>query len=348
MNLLRPRLFLFLTAALMLLLACGGEAQTEPVPTPTATQILATSTSTQISPTPTAKANPTPIPTSVEPVDNVKVPALKIFNALGNVPAYDRGDWRHWIDVDGDCQNARHEVLVEESAIPVTFTDARECSVSGGQWVGLFTGVTVLAASKLDVDHMVPLANAHRSGGWAWDSEKKKEYANNLSYSGHLIAVTASANRSKGAKGPEDWRPPDSSYWCNYATDWINIKATWELTATNAEWAALTEMLDTCSDKVAVGEAVSSISTMSTVEPSPTPTVIKVVSETPKVVVEAQCVDLNIASKEELQRIVHIGASRAEAVIKMRPLKSVAALDDVFGISASRLSDIVAQNLACV
>ena len=348
MNLLRPILFLFLTAALMLLLACGGETQTAPVPTPTATQILATSTPTQISPTPTATAKPTPIPTSVEPVDNVKVPALKISNALGNVPAYDRGDWRHWIDVDGDCQNARHEVLVEESAIPVTFTDARECSVSGGQWIGLFTGVTVTAASKLDVDHMVPLANAHRSGGWAWDSDKKKEYANNLSYSGHLIAVTASANRSKGAKGPEDWRPPDSSYWCNYATDWINIKATWDLTATNAEWAALTEMLDTCSDKVAVGEAVSSISTIPTVEPTPTPIVVEVAQEAPTVVVEEQCVDLNTASKEELQRIVHIGASRAEAVIKMRPLKSVEALDDVSGISASRLSDIVAQNLACV
>jgi hypothetical protein len=280
--------------------------------------------------------------------DNVKVTALKISNASGNIPAYDRGDWRHWIDVDGDCQNARHEVLVEESVIPVTFTDARECSVSGGQWIGLFTGVTVIAASKLDVDHMVPLANAHRSGGWAWDSEKKKEYSNNLSYSGHLIAVTASANRSKGAKGPEEWRPPDRSYWCTYATDWMNIKATWELTATNAEWAALTEMLDTCPDKVSVGDAGSSIDTIPTVGPSPTPTVVDVVRETPTVVVEALCVNLNTASKEELQRIVHIGASRAEAVINMRPLESVADLDDVSGISASRLSDIVAQNLACV
>ena len=332
----------------LLLVACGEEPQAAPVPTPTATQIVATSTPTQISPTPTATAEPASLPTSVVPVDNLKIPLLQISDATSEVPAYDRGDWRHWIDVDGDCQNARHEVLVEESLIPVTFTDARECSVSGGQWIGLFTGVTVLAASKLDVDHMVPLANAHRSGGWAWDSDKKKEYANNLSYSGHLIAVTASANRSKGAKGPEEWRPPDSSYWCNYATDWINIKATWELTATNAEWAALTEMLDTCSDKVAVGEIGISISTVPTVEASPTPTVVKVVPEAPKVVVEAQCVDLNTASKEELQRIVHIGASRAEGIIAIRPIKSIAGLDDVSGISASRLSDIVAQNLACV
>ena len=91
---------------------------------------------------------------------------------------------------------------------------------------------------------MVPLANAHRSGGYAWDRERKRQYANYLAYPGHLIAVSRSANRSKGSKGPDEWRPPNQDYWCQYALDWATIKREWDLTATQSEADALSEMLD--------------------------------------------------------------------------------------------------------
>ena len=121
------------------------------------------------------------------------------------IPEYDRSDWWHWIDEDGDCQDARQEVLIAESLDQVTFETDRQCRVESGRWYGAFTGVYTSDPGDLDIDHLVPLKNAHLSGAWAWNPAVKEEYANHLGEENHLIAVTASANRSKGAKGPEEW-----------------------------------------------------------------------------------------------------------------------------------------------
>ena len=84
--------------------------------------------------------------------------------------------------------------------------------MTSGQWLAPYSNTVVTDPGKLDMDHMVPLANAHASGAWNWSAEQRERYANHLEDSQHLIAVTASANRSKGARGPEDWKPEDRSY----------------------------------------------------------------------------------------------------------------------------------------
>lgn len=178
--------------------------------------------------------------------------SISVAPIPADIPAYDRGEWRHWTDEDRDCQDARQEVLIEESASPVTYKDSDECRVAEGEWDGPYTGERFTDPSDLDVDHMVPLGNAHRSGGWLWSESRRRDYANDLSYPGHLIAVQNSANRAKGADGPEEWRPPDRDYWCQYATDWITIKNTWKLTATEAEAASLSEMLNTCTPPISL------------------------------------------------------------------------------------------------
>ena len=110
----------------------------------------------------------------------------------------------------------------------MTFETDRKCRVEAGRWYGAFTAVYVDDPRDLDIDHLVPLKNAH------------------LSDPDHLIAVTAGANRSKGAQGPEEWGPSEQSYWCQYATDWTEVKARWGLTMTKIESEIVMDMLGAC------------------------------------------------------------------------------------------------------
>ena len=161
---------------------------------------------------------------------------------------YDRKDWRHWVDADGDCQNARAEVLIEESRSAVSFATDKECRVTGGEWQGPWSGEVFTDAADVDIDHHVPLGHAHASGGWRWDADRKREYANDLANPASLQVTDASVNRAKGKKPPDAWRPEHRAGWCRYAADWITVKAEWELTVTTAEADALAAMLDTCDD----------------------------------------------------------------------------------------------------
>ena len=171
---------------------------------------------------------------------------IHVAHIASTLPEYSRGDWKHWTDADRDCQDERNEVLIEESLTTVTFHTDDGCRVATGQWLAPYTNTVVTDPGKLDVDHMVPLGNAHRSGAWGWPAERKELYANHLDDTQHLIAVTASANRSKGARGPDQWKPEDQPYWCQYAIDWVTIKNTWNLTVTQPEHRALADMLATC------------------------------------------------------------------------------------------------------
>ena len=229
-----------------------GEAPT-PVYTPVPTR--ATPTGTPATPT------PAPEPTVAPPVLQEAVTlTIAIAPIPTGIPAYSRSQWKHWVDADGDCQDARQEVLIAESLVPVTFETDRKCRVETGRWFGVFTGAYFEDPGDVDVDHMVPLKNAHNSGGWDWSPAMKEEYANNLGDDDHLIAVQDNANQSKGARGPDEWMPPDETYWCQYAQDWAEIKARWKLTMTDPEAEAVMEMLQRCENPpdVDVWEALES------------------------------------------------------------------------------------------
>ena len=155
-------------------------------------------------------------------------------------PAYDRDEWGGWIDVDGDCQNTRAEILIEESLVGAVLDG---CRVVEGEWFDPWGGQTYHSAGDVDIDHHVPLAHAHRAGGSEWDEELKVEFANDPE---NLNAMSSSLNRIKGSRGPDEWRPPEESSHCEYGRQWEAVKMKYQLTIDGEERRVLDEMLATC------------------------------------------------------------------------------------------------------
>jgi len=184
-----------------------------------------------------------------EEIDFSGLPRLEIKEIdLNAIPRYNREEWNSWIDEDQDCQNTRHEVLQLESFVTVLFSNDNLCYVRSGKWFDPYNGEYIYFASDLDIDHFVPLYNAHISGGWEWSEEKKTDFANNIEDPDMLIAVRNTTNREKSASSPDEWKPENQVYWCEYAYDWIRIKYEWNLSVTKAEWEALVSMIETCPD----------------------------------------------------------------------------------------------------
>ncbi|MGW5848833.1 GmrSD restriction endonuclease domain-containing protein [Streptomyces sp. NPDC055254] len=166
--------------------------------------------------------------------------ALKVA-PVGTMAGYSRARFTHWAE-QGDKCDTRETVLRRDG---VDVVRNAECKAVSGTWKSLYDGVLVTDAAKMDIDHVVPLAEGWRSGAAGWDAARRKEFANDLNRP-QLLAVTASSNRSKGDQSPDQWQPPERSGWCQYGRAWTTVKSAYGLTVTEAEKKMLTTMLDTC------------------------------------------------------------------------------------------------------
>ncbi|MER6655256.1 HNH endonuclease family protein [Streptomyces sp. NPDC000971] len=201
-------------------------------------------------PTSTASAA-SPAPGGPEPGAG----ALTLTAAIEAIPdgderrdGYERDSFRHWIDEDDDGCETRAEVLLEEATTKPVQGD--RCKLTGGVWMSYYDEVEVTDAKKLDIDHMVPLAEAWDSGAYDWTSERRQAYANDLESDRSLVAVTAKTNRSKADRDPAQWLPPAKSAHCTYAADWTAAKLRWKLNADKAEKTALLDLAKDCADTV--------------------------------------------------------------------------------------------------
>ena len=153
---------------------------------------------------------------------------------------YDRDHFSHWSDLDGDGCDTRREVLIRDSRVQSTLDPNRTCWVVSGLWYSHYDGEWVEGPSSLDIDHLVPLAEAWDSGAHSWEPDRREEFAND---EGALLAVTARSNRAKGASDPAGWMPSNEDFTCPYAAAWIAVKARWNLTMDHEESDFLQRLL---------------------------------------------------------------------------------------------------------
>ncbi|MCX4739455.1 HNH endonuclease family protein [Streptomyces antibioticus] len=161
--------------------------------------------------------------------------------ATENRTGYNRDLFTHWITISGTC-NTRETVLKRDGSNVVTNS---ACTATSGSWYSPYDGATWTAASDLDIDHVVPLAEAWDSGASGWTSAKRQNFANDLTRP-QLIAVTDNVNQAKGDQDPAQWMPSVTSYRCTYVRAWVQVKYYYGLSVDSAEKSALTSYLSGC------------------------------------------------------------------------------------------------------
>lgn len=185
-----------------------------------------------------ASATPPNIPS--EATARSELNALRVA-ADGSSNGYSRDLFPHWNTVSGSC-NTRETVLRRDGSNVVVGSD---CYPDSGSWYSPYDGATWSLASDVDIDHIVPLSNAWRTGASGWTQSRRTQFANDLS-NPQLIAVTDNVNSAKGDQSPATWKPSRTAYWCTYAKMWTRTKYRYALTVNSAEKSALITMLDRC------------------------------------------------------------------------------------------------------
>ncbi|MFI7007235.1 HNH endonuclease family protein [Streptomyces sp. NPDC050145] len=197
----------------------------------------ATALLTALTATPAQASPPTPVSAATA---RTYLSELTV-RAEGSSDGYSRDKFPHWITQSGTC-NTREVVLKRDGTNVVTDSN---CAATSGRWYSEYDGATWTAASDLDIDHVVPLSEAWKSGASSWTTAQRQGFANDLTRP-QLIAVTDNVNQSKGDQDPAEWMPSRTAYTCTYLRMWVQVKHYYNLTVDSAEKSAIQSGLSGC------------------------------------------------------------------------------------------------------
>jgi Protein of unknown function (DUF1524) len=159
-----------------------------------------------------------------------------------SMTGYSRDAFDVWAGQPDGC-TTRQDVLARDGDGVVEGSDG--CQPTSGSWYSAYDGTTVTVVAQATIDHVVPLADAWRTGADQWTAAQRKAFGNDLT-DAQLIIASSSSNSSKGDKDPSEWKPPNTAYWCTYGEEYVSVKYAFHLFVTGDEKSALGDLLDAC------------------------------------------------------------------------------------------------------
>jgi Protein of unknown function (DUF1524) len=153
-----------------------------------------------------------------------------------------------WPDTDRNGCDTRDDIL-RRDLTRVRYRSGSRCVVGRGLLRDPYTGRRIVfvrgirTSRAVQIDHVVALGDAWRTGAAAWPAARRLRYANDPLV---LLAVDGPENQAKGDDDASEWLPPNRAYDCRYVKQQIQIKTKYRLSVTPAERSALRDTLNTC------------------------------------------------------------------------------------------------------
>jgi hypothetical protein len=153
-----------------------------------------------------------------------------------------------WADVDRSGCDQRNQVLARDLTA-VQLRKGSRCVVASGLLLDPYTGKRINfvrgqgTSEAVQIDHVVALADAWRTGAQQLDQQTRAQMAGDLV---ELLAVDGPTNEAKRDRDAAAWLPANKAYRCHYVARQVAVKTKYRLWVIPAERDAIDRVLAGC------------------------------------------------------------------------------------------------------
>ncbi|MBQ1528426.1 HNH endonuclease [Candidatus Saccharibacteria bacterium] len=199
-------------------------------------------------------------PTNVSADDNTTLATdvLEKLEVKGRAPkiGYTREQfYKSWPSIDG-C-NLRQRIIKRDLGDTAVISSEDNCTVVSGEYDEPYTGSHLVFYQKSDltkgvqIDHVVALSDAWQKGAQKLSADERYQLATDPL---NLLAVDSKTNQGKSDGDAATWLPPNKPFRCTYVARQISVKYKYRLWVTEAEKAAIKNVLKSCPNERAIIE----------------------------------------------------------------------------------------------